>query len=219
MRLSTEALRVTLACGVLGAASVASGASITTFNSPSEYFAALSNPTVLAFEAPALGTVFPEGSGFSGITFTDFPDETFGGLITDQFAAFGNQSLSVDRDGEFSDFFFEGESFSVAFDAPVNAVGLFFNIVPADDVEDFLFISTPVGDAFGGGADPVGITSFFFVGLISDTPFSSATFGSTVDAPGGFNVDDLSFQVVPIPGALWLLAGGLLALTTQRRKG
>ncbi len=55
---------------------------------------------------------------------------------------------------------------------------------------------TPVGTASTGGST-YDFDSFFFAGLISDTPFSSTTIGSGVLPNGSaFNLDNLTYSTV-----------------------
>ena len=72
----------------------------------------------------------------------------------------------------------------------MNAVAGFFNVGASAEVEDYVFVETPVGTAFSGGAlgDPSGM---FFAGLISEEPFTTATFGCTPAAPTGWNFDNM----------------------------
>ena len=66
-------------------------------------------------------------------------------------------------------------------------------------------------------------TTFYFVGLTSDTAFTSVTFGSssTILAASGFNVDNLSYVVaraVPEPGSLALASLALFGAAVARRR-
>jgi hypothetical protein len=121
--------------------------------------------------------------------------------------------------------FYPGESFTVTREGggPFYAIGAFFNgSDPGGDgtqAGDY-FIETSVGTAFNdlnavvgdGGPNP----TLYFVGLISDTPFDSATFGVSPNSAFGFNLDNLTFTtqqvgVIPEPATLMVL-GGMLSL-------
>ena len=69
----------------------------------------------------------------------------------------------------------------------------------------------------GSGYDPFpGFSTGQFVGLTSDTGFSSVT----LSAPGGFvyTVDDLNYAAVPEPSTLLLVGLGLAGLGLRRAK-
>ncbi len=105
----------------------------------------------------------------------------------------------------------------------VHAVGTFFNAnvtaLPGQS------IVTPAGTVFtGGSASNYDFSTFFFAGLISDTPFDVATFGAALFS-SSFNVDNLTFgspAAVPEPSSVLLLGTGLAALAGaiwRRRRG
>ena len=203
------------------AATTPSRAAITSFIDPSAFDAALAgSPTITeTYEALALGTLIPSGATVNGITYNSFPIGTAGGLVTSAFNAIGSQSLATDRLESTQDFFFPGESFSVSFTSPIRAVGIYFNVVNSPALNPYLYVNTPVGTATGGGAGDVpDISSLFFVGLISDVSFGAATFGATLDAPSGYNVDNLIRASIPEPATLMLLGLGLAGLGFSRRK-
>jgi len=66
-----------------------------------------------------------------------------------------------------------------------------------------------------------GISNYYgeFWGFISDTPFTSV---KLIGASGGqqqhYNLDDMVYSQVPVPGTLWLLSGGLMGLLALRRQ-
>lgn len=189
---------------------------VSTFTSSTSFMSALgATPSITeTFEGFALDTVIVAGNTFNGIIYDSFPAGTFGGLIGNQFSRLDTQSLEAERDGNAGggpgDFFFPGESFSVSFATPVKAVGIFFNVGQDPSLTNYVFISTAIGDAFSGGDTP-DTGTLFFAGLISDTPFTSATFGATPNSPTGFNVDNLiRVNAIPEPNPwLLLLTGGL----------
>lgn len=196
-------------------------ADVTTYTSSSDFFDALGETPleIEDFESYALDSTIPPGTELMGITYISWPT-VFGGLIGDDFANLDAQSLYLERDGipgqGEGDFFFNPESFTTQFSTPITAVGIFFNVFESEDVSDYMFINTPVGQAFTGG--PVADTgTFFFAGLISTEPFSGAIFGSTVDAPSGWNADNLIMAPIPEPTALACLVVGLGVASTRRR--
>ena len=190
---------------------------VSTYTSSAEFFAALGGTPFLVedYEGYPLDTVLGPGETFNGITYTSW-SAGFGGLIGDDFANIGAQSLYLERNGDpgqgEGDFFFRGDSFSVAFDTQVTAIGMFFNVVAGPG--EFMFIETPVGTASTGGFEQ-DMGTFFFAGLISTKAFSTATIGSTGEAPSGWNADNLIRAEIPTPGTLVLLA---IAGCIQRKR-
>ena len=126
------------------------------------------------------------------------------------FNRIGKQSLALSRppDDTLDGFFLPGDSFSVTFARPISAVGIFFNTTATLTAGD-LFINTPAGAAgTGGPVSNYDAGGLFFAGLISDSSFSTATFGAVGGGhlSSGFNVDDLTYAV-PEPSYLLLLSG------------
>ncbi len=195
-------------------------ADVTTYTSSSDFFDALGDTPfeIEDFESYALDSTIPPGTELMGITYVSWPT-VFGGLIGDDFANLDAQSLYLERDGipgqGEGDFFFNPESFTTQFSTPITAVGMFFNVFESEDVSDYMFINTPVGQAFtGGSVQDTG--TFFFAGLISTEPFDLATFGSTVDAPSGWNADNLIMAPIPEPTTLACLVVGVGMALTRR---
>jgi hypothetical protein len=186
-----------------------------------------------------------QGGVFRDLTYTFSPGVGMFsnpiGRIDTLYNGFGTQTLaayrSPDTAGEDPNesVFYPGESLTVTFPSPVRAVGVYFNGInlPGDMLvtqpNDY-FITTSNGDTvfnifnpeFGSSNAFPEFQSLFFVGLVSDTPFTSATFGASPNAVAGFNLDNLisAVDVVPEP-ATCLVLGGLLAtsgLVYRRRK-
>ncbi len=127
-----------------------------------------------------------------------------------------------------ADYFFQGDSFVITLPAGTLAIGLFFNTSAANTpLPTDLFINTLVGNATNGGTnfdttqgnnDALGSTNtLFFVGLISDTPFTSAEIGESLFGGTGFNVDNLT-TATPEPTSLGLLGLGLAGIAGYSRK-
>jgi len=204
-----------------------------------------------------LGAMGSNTGSLNGLNYL-FSPPTFGGSqgqgrIDNQYVAFGPtaataQSLGIWRattvGGESivnpgnpsnASYFYPGESVTISrtSSGPIFAVGAFFNGNPATTQAGDFFIQTPVGTA-SNALNPVNGTgqanpTMYFVGLISSTPFTSATLGFTGrQAADGGNIDNLTLTgqavvgaAVPEPATLAVL-GGLIAvgggLATRRRR-
>lgn len=201
-------------CLVLALAVNANAATIT-FTSSAAFFAALgATPyTTETYEGLPAGSTIPAGATVNGITYTAFPAGSSGRIDT-IFNSFGAQSLALTGS---QDFFLPGQFIDVSF-APATAVGVFFNVSLSPP--NSLFIQTAVGTAGSGPAYDQ--STLYFVGLISDSPFSSARIGSTTDAQSGYNLDNLTLATgatpIPEPASMFLLGSGLLALRMRARR-
>ena len=209
-----------LAIAMLSLVEQPTAAQVFKFTSSEDFLEALSGTPFIVegYESLPLDTVLGPGETINGVTYTTW-SAGFGGLIGNNFANIGTRSLYLERDGlpgeGEADYFFPGDTFSVAFDKPVTAIGMFFNVVPGPDLE-FMFIQTPVGTVSTGGFNP-DMGTFFFAGLISDVPFDTATIGSTFDAPSGWNADNLIFAPIPSPAVLALFGAAGLFIRRRRR--
>jgi uncharacterized repeat protein (TIGR01451 family) len=170
------------------------------FTSSSAFFAAISGAaaTTETYEGLPLNSLIPAGTTVNGITYNTFPAGA-SGRVDNFFNRIGLQSLALRRSG-CSDaacgFFNPGDSFSVTFPTPVNAVGIFLNAFAG--FPNTLFVSDGVSTAFNGPTQDT--SSLYFVGLISNTEFTTATIGGTAGSPT-FNVDNLTFARVSLPAS------------------
>ena len=200
-------------CLVLASATGANAATIT-YTDSTAFFAALgATPfTTETYEGLPVNSTIPAGATVNGITYTSFPAGTSGRID----GTVVNRLLSLTGS---QNFFFPGQSMDVSF-APTTAIGVFFNVAvsPANS----LFIQTPVGTAFNGPLYDQ--STFYFVGLISDSPFSSARIGSTPSAQSGYNLDNLTRATgptTPVPdpaSTMFLLGSTLLAMHLGARR-
>ena len=164
-----------------------------TFTSSASFFAALGSipSTTETYETLANGSVILQGATVDSLTYSSFPAGV-DGLINGSFASIGTQSLTARRGGSPS-FFLQGDSITVTFPVPVIASGIFFNAYTS--VPGSYCLSTAVGTACNGSTYDT--SSFYFVGLISSTPFTSVTIKGTGSGASGYNVDNLTY--VPVP--------------------
>lgn len=151
-----------------------------------------------------------------------------GGLMS--LGAFYNQtSPPLSPSG---DYFFNGEGFTVGLPVGTRAIGLFFNVGIGTVGASDLFINTAVGNVSNGGTnfnttvgnnraavDGGSQMNLFFLGLISDTPFTSAQVGELGTGGVGFNVDNLT-TATPEPTSIGLLCMGMAGIAgySRRRK-
>jgi len=204
--------------------SATSQAVTTTYTTESSFIAALPGPaTTLDFDSIASGTIVNSGDTLGGITFTYSigPPPVDMAVVSDFETTSGTNYLGLDDPGN-SNLFIAGDTFSLAFDSPVNAVGMYFvsgDPLFASDIE----LVTSAGSAFNG--DIVDVTFgdgglAYYIGLISGQSFSSASIAFNPLAEGAFlySVDDITTTVVPLPGALWLFGSGLMGLLACHKR-
>jgi hypothetical protein len=192
------------------------------FTSSAAFLSALGSTAITeTYESLPLNSLIPAGSTIDGITYTSFPTDADGaeaeGRIDNLFNSLGNQSLALQRDDEdpaLTGFFFPGDSMTVSFPSPVDAVGIFFNVGVSP--VGSLTVTTTAGSA--GNGPSYDVSTLYFVGLISDTPFTSATIGGDLTVTTGFNLDNLTYAPIPEPASLILLATGLVTLAARRRR-
>lgn len=240
---------------ILGLASGVAGAQAasTPYTQSSAFFAALANPIYApsqteTYESYVTNTAFAENGTMGNYTYSGFPvyaDGSVTGRADQRDQAGSNVGFYSVNGGLKSlgafftptagspagDYFFNGESFTIALPAGTRAIGLFFNISAAvtPNATD-LFINTAMGNATNGGSNydtmvgnndgsngGLGTKNLFFVGLISDTPFTSAQIGVEMAGLTGFNVDNLT-TATPEPTSLGLLGLGAMAFAGYSRR-
>lgn len=207
-------------CLVLASAAGANAATIN-YTDSAAFFAALgaTSFTTETYEGLALNSTISAGATVNDVTYVSFPAGT-SGRIASNYAAIGVQSLALTGSPNVSDFFLPGQSIDVSF-APTTAIGIFFNSF--ETPTGSLFIRTEAGDSAGNGA-AYDLARFYFVGLISDSPFSSATIGATSGALSPYNLDNLTRATgtttsVPDPAStMFLLGSALLAMRMGARR-
>jgi uncharacterized repeat protein (TIGR01451 family) len=163
----------------------------------------LTGKTTITFDNLGLNQTLPSGTALSGATFS-FSAAGFSGVATPAFLSVSHpQTLGVNRgvcsapfSGQNCWFFFPGESVTLTFATPVKAIGAFFSVnAGSATLQEFITISTPVGTAKSHNALPEGSYGFSayqlrYVGLVSETPFSTATF--SVAGAFGMVIDDIT---------------------------
>jgi hypothetical protein len=198
-------------------------AAVVTYTSSTAFNAAASGIplTVENYSTGSAGQLISNGGTFDGLTysFTAGPSGTLtGGIITNQFNSFSGLSLGGNQSTG-AQFFFGGDSITITFANPVNAVGAFFNVNPNSGNYD---LQSLVGTATVDSAT-YDTSSFVFDGLISTVAFSSITLSSTSTTFGSFNVPEIEFgasptQAVPEPFTMSLFGAGLAGAAAIRRR-
>ncbi|MBX9583651.1 MAG: hypothetical protein K2X87_25395, partial [Gemmataceae bacterium] len=165
-------------------------AAFTTYIHSADFFAALGSAPFYTetFEGPPVNTVLPSGTTLNGITY-GFPAGV-DGRIGNNYNRIDNQSLEASRfPGDTTGFFFPDEAVTFDFGGPVYAVGIFINIGETASDTDIVLTADGVGAATTGGPGNYDSSTLYFVGLISDTPFTSASLLSTATV-SGYNLDN-----------------------------
>jgi hypothetical protein len=205
---------------------IASEASATTmtFTSSAAFNLALggSPVTIEGWDTYALNSTIANGTTLNGVTYNAFPGGTLG-RIDNQFNHFGTDSLALRRASDPNpnkSFFNPGDVLSISFAKPIYVLGIFFN-ANFTNVGSLGILTTPIGTVTTGG--PTYDTgTFYFAGVISTTPFTSATIGSNTKRSSSFNLDNLTFSS-SVPDRLGFLTpafvlGSLCALGFRIRR-
>jgi hypothetical protein len=222
---AANAMRCGVIVGVLLSLATSASATTISYTSSAAFLSALGGSAITeTYEGLPLNSLIAAGSTVDGITYTSFPSGAEG-RIDNLFNRIGNQSLALQRGGgnlATTGFFFPGDAMSVMFASPVDAVGIFLNVGAKSDGSlspvGSLTVTTTAGSA--GNGPSYDISTLYFVGLISDTPFTSATIAGDSTVATGFNVDNLTYAPVPIPEpmSLILVTTGLATLAARRRR-
>lgn len=232
LRLLSAACAGVAAWGISGPGSAA----LATFQSRPLFESAIAGltQTTVDFDQAALGSTIPSASTFGGIGFsyalTDLRGEPLSMVVDGAFETPSPPhylALQTPR-GELVNFV-SGDTFTMDFLRPVNAIGL--DVIANDTLiaGDRLSLSVSNLEATSSGPLPPSATladggQLYFLGLVSDRPFRSAVFsvqGSALE----FVHDDISYAVVPLPPALWLFGIGLATIarlvhhTGRRQQG
>jgi hypothetical protein len=182
-----------------------------TFTSSAAFNLALGGSPVKieGWDTYALNSTIANGTTLNGVTYNAFPGGTLG-RIDNQFNHFGTQSLALRRASDPNpnkSFFNPGDLLSISFAKPIYVLGIFFN-ANFTSAGSLGILSTPIGTVTTGG--PTYDTgTFYFAGLISTTPFTTATIGSNTKRSSSFNLDNLTFTS-SVPDRLGFLTPALV---------
>ena len=211
-------VRSTLLVAAFAIAAPASAATVG-YTDPAAFAAAVPGLTIIEdYEGGVLETTIADGAVYNSVRY-DFSGGR-SGRIGNTYFNIGAQSLHAAGSPNFFD---EGESFTIHFAAPVNAVGGYFNIAPS--TFEAASLTAAGGSIAGAGpADTADFGTFYFLGLLSDTAFSSATFAVATGSASGWNFDNLIARVavadaIPEP-ATWgtMILGFTIVGAVMRRR-
>lgn len=204
------------------------------------------NAAVVSFENDQAGWQAAAGSPGS-VTLIDFESITGSTTVPiagDEFSSFAGQpTFAVAPQSEFAELFVgsptsqiptppSGDNMfhptcdlscegivTLTFGTPVTSVGAIFVDVEGD------FATTGFSLTPGASVPEVSFSrnqgggSFSFLGLVSDSPFTSVDIHfATRPGSDGVLIDDLQYAVVPVPAAVWLFGSGLLGLIGMSRR-
>lgn len=214
-------------CALFTLSSNTYSASVTYTSQPNFLTALGGSGATLDFEAQTSGDIINSGTSIGDISFSYSigPPPTDMMVTNDFLTTSGNNYLGLDDAGNFN-LFIAGDAFSMSFATPTYALGMYF--VSGDPLfNGDIQLITSSGTALN--SDVIDVTLgdgglAYYVGLISDTAFNSASIQFDVAAEGAFlySVDDIttSTSVVPVPAAVWLFGSGLIGLIHlgKRRK-
>jgi hypothetical protein len=193
-----------------------SPATTLTFTDSASFLAALpGSPTTETFEGVSAGD--PVGT-LGNITYSEsVPGES---LIGTDFYSATSGSIMLGLDN-FDEAFLDGDVLTLTFASPVQALG-FFVVTSDAALASEVLLTTAAGTAPNSDTEEAILGDgglAYFVGLVSDTSFSSATLEFADDGEVNFvyNVDDV-ITAVPEPGTLALLAAGLLVMSSGNRR-
>jgi len=207
-----------MALVVLVCAALPARAAVTTYTDRTAFLNALGSAptTTIDFDSTAAGTVITNGSPFAGVVF-DYSDPTYDLVVLDGLDTTSSPNFLGVDDSTTTGFFFPEDLLTLTFPTPVRAVGGFF-VTPAGILDGVLHLTTGAGTANSGLLPTATLPSgdeAWFVGLIADSPVTTATFTSDFTVLV-YNLDDITYAPVPEPMSATLVVMGLAGMACRR---
>jgi hypothetical protein len=174
------------------------------------------SPITINFDSLSSGTLV---SMIDGVTFST---NIIGyDLVVSQIfeTTSGSNYLGVNDGG--LEVFLPGDVITLSFDSPITALSLDFISSPGTPGGVF-GISTPFGSAVSDFLPTMILSDggeVFLVSFSSIDPFSQVDLTSASEDLYSYNVDDITFSIVPEPATIFLLGSGLaIAIICRKRR-
>ncbi len=204
-------------------AAIPAQAATSIFTDPVSFAAALGGAAVnvQSYENAPVNSTISSGQVFEGVTYAFNNNRT--GRIGNIFNRIGDQSLEAVADNGNPNFFVPGNTISMTFGTALTAVGGYFN-ANTSLVDQFFLTAAGVTATGGGAMDSYDVSTLFFIGIVSDEAFSTATFGALNGTTGVYNFDDLTtvnaIGAVPEPAtwAMMIIGFGFAGMALRRRQ-
>ena len=167
------------------------------------------NAVTIDFDSLVSGSLV---NSINGVTFSSSVTPEFGLdlIVSSVFdTSSGENYLGVGDGG--SGAFFPGDTIDLVFDAAITSLSINF-ISTSNTPPNTFSITTLFGSSSSGTPDSVlpDTGEVFNVMFTSATPFTSAQLYGGAGGAHTYNIDDISFTVVPVSPALLLFTSGLL---------
>ena len=171
--------------------------------------------TTINFDNLTSGSIV---TAIDGVTFSSSvtPEYGFDLVVSSVYdTSSGENSLGVGDGG--TEVFFPGDTIDLVFDTPVTSLSV--NFISTSNTPPNTYSITTLFGSSSNGNTPDSILpdtgEVFNVLFTSATPFTSAQLYGGAGGAHTYNIDDITFTVVPVPPAIMLFVSGLLLLGSR----